>query len=111
MKTQIYAIYDTASAVYQRPMFARADGEIMREFQNICVDKEHPCGQHPEDYSLFRLGIFDDQTGKVTDEKNECLATGLEMIALSRSKRHKEQPDLFEDQEMTVESLHKGNAS
>ncbi len=86
MKTQIYAIFDTASATYQRPMFSRADGEIMREFQNICTDKEHPCGQHPEDYSLFRLGNFNDQTGKVTNENNECLSTGLEMLALSRNK-------------------------
>ncbi len=86
MKTQIYSIYDTASATYQRPMFARTDGEIMREFQNICMDKEHPCGQHPEDYNLMRLGNFNDQTGLVINEENECLATGLEMVALQRNK-------------------------
>lgn len=68
-------------------MFARADGEIMREFQNICTDKEHPCGQHPEDYSLIRLGNFNDQNGLVGNEDNECLATGLEMIALVQSKK------------------------
>ncbi len=88
MKTQIYSIYDTASATYQKPTFARTDGEIMREFQNICVDKKHPCGEHPEDYSLMRLGNFDDQTGLVNDELNECLATGLEMVALSRSTKN-----------------------
>ncbi len=86
MKTQIYSIYDTASATYQKPTFARTDGEIMREFQNICMDKQHPCGQHPEDYSLIRLGNYDDQNGKVINEVNECLATGLEMVALHRSK-------------------------
>ncbi len=86
MKTQIYSIFDTASGTYQKPTFARADGEIMREFQNITTDKKHPCGEHPEDYSLVRLGNFDDQTGKVVNEENECLATGLEMVALARSK-------------------------
>ncbi len=89
MKTNIYSIYDTASATYQKPIFSRADGEIMREFQNICVDKEHPCGQHPEDYSLIRIGNFNDQTGLVINEDNECLATGLEMVALSRSQKAK----------------------
>ncbi len=88
MKTNIYSIYDTASATYQKPIFARADGEIMREFQNICSEKEHPCGQHPEDYSLIRLGNFNDQNGLVINEENECLATGLEMIALSRKQEH-----------------------
>ncbi len=86
MKTQIYSIYDTAAATYQKPTFARTDGEIMREFQNICTDKEHPCGQHPEDYNLMRLGNFNDQNGLVINEENECLATGLEMVALLRNK-------------------------
>jgi hypothetical protein len=85
MKTQLYAIYDTASGTYQKPVFARADGEVTREFQSLCTDAESPYGQHPEDYSLFRLAIFDDLTGKITDEKNECLATGLELVALSRN--------------------------
>jgi len=85
MKTQLYAIFDTASGVYSKPLFARADGEVTREFQTLCTDAEHPYGQHPEDYSLYRLGIFDDQTGKLTNEENECLATGLELVSLSRN--------------------------
>jgi len=91
MKMMMYSIFDTASGIYQRPMFARADGEIMREFQNICTDKEHPCGQHPEDYSLYRLATFNDQNGKVDNEENECLSTGLEMVAHSRSKTNGDQ--------------------
>lgn len=87
MKTQIYSIFDLASATYQKPIFARADGEIMREFQNICTDKEHPCGQHPEDYSLIRLGSFNDQNGVVKNEENECLCTGLETVALERATK------------------------
>jgi len=85
MKHNIYSIFDTASGIYQRPIFSRADGEIMREFQNICVDREHPCGMHPEDYSLIRVGTFDDQNGFLTDDSNETLATGLEMVALVRN--------------------------
>ena len=66
MKTNLYAVYDTASGCYLKTVFARADGEVMREFQNFCTDAKHPFGEHPEDYSLFRLG------------------TGLEVVALSR---------------------------
>ncbi len=87
MKLNMYSIFDTASGTYNRPLFARADGEIMREFQNLCTDKEHPCGQHPEDYSLFRLAIFNDLTGMITNEDNECLSTGLEMLALTKGNK------------------------
>ncbi len=90
MKTNIYSIYDTASGIYQKIIQARADGEVMREFQNMCDDESHPVGQHPEDYSIFRLGQFNDQDGFITNDDNECLSTGLEMVALSRSKTNGE---------------------
>jgi len=90
MKTNIYSIFDTASGTYQKVITSRADGEIMREFQNLVDDEKHPVGMHPEDYSLIRLGTFDDLNGKLNNEENSTLATGLEMVALSRSKNIKE---------------------
>ncbi len=94
MKTQIYSIFDTASGTYQKPIFARVDGEIVREFGNICTDKEHPCGQHPEDYSLFRLGNFNDRDGVVKNEDNVCLCTGLEIVARVRSMNKGENDEI-----------------
>lgn len=85
MKTNLYSIFDTASGTYGKTIFAEADGIVMREFQNMCIDAEHPIGQHPEDYSLHRLGNFNNTTGLLTNEENECLANGIEMVALSRN--------------------------
>ncbi len=87
MKTNLYSVYDTAAGLYNNPVFARSDGEIMREFQNHCGNEDHPFGQHPEDYSLIRLGNFNDQNGLVINEDNECLATGLEMVAMLRNNK------------------------
>ncbi len=85
MKLNIYSIYDTASGLYSRPFFCQSDGEALRSFQDLATDAEHPVGKHAEDYSLFRLGIFSDNNGSFTDEKNECLNTGLEAVAQSRN--------------------------
>ncbi len=85
MKLQLYAIFDTASGIYDKMVFARADGEVTREFQDLVTKADHPYAQHPEDYTLFRLASYDNLTGKITDEANECLATGLELVALSRN--------------------------
>ncbi len=87
MKTQLYSVFDTASGVYSKPIFARADGEVSREFQTLCTKADHPYADHPEDYSLIRCGIFDDSTGMLTNEANETLCTGLEVVALSRNVR------------------------
>lgn len=86
MKLNTYTIYDTASGAYSRPFFAKSDGEAQRSFQDIANDKEHPIGAHPEDYSLFRIGIFDDQNAKIISENPECLSTALEMVALAKNK-------------------------
>ncbi len=85
MKLNIYSIYDTASGLYSRPIFSQSDGEAKRSFQDLAIDAEHPVGKHPEDYSIFRLGIFDDIKGHFANEDNECLSTGLEAVAQSRN--------------------------
>jgi len=85
MKLNIYTIYDTASGLYLRPFFAQSDGEAVRSFSDIIQDADHPIGKHPEDYSIHRIGIYDDNTAKLTDENNECLSTALELVAKSRN--------------------------
>ncbi len=85
MLMQIYSIYDTAVGAYMRPFVSQADGDATRAFSDLIGDAEHPVGRHPEDYSLFRLGGFNDQDGKVIGDGPECLCTGMEMIALKRN--------------------------
>ncbi len=85
MKTQIYAIFDTAAGVYQKPFFGLSDGEVKRSFMDVCTSADHPVGKHPEDYSLYRLGNFDDNTGLLINEDNECLCTAHEIISQSRN--------------------------
>ncbi len=86
VKLNIYSIYDTAAGLYSRPFFDQADASSMRAFQDLVMDAEHPVGKHPEDYSLFRIGLFDDNTGQLSNEANSCLATALETIAAGRKK-------------------------
>ncbi len=87
MRMNVYTIFDTASAAYMRPFFQQSDGQAVRSFSDICLDAEHPVGQHPEDYSLCRIGMYDDAKGKLYPEDSEVLATGLELVAASRNVR------------------------
>jgi len=85
MKSQLYAIYDTAAGIYQKPFFGQSDGEVKRSFMDVATSGDTPIGLHPEDYSLYRLGNFDDNNGKLINEENECLCTAHEIIAQSQS--------------------------
>ncbi len=85
MKQNLYAIYDTASALYLRPIFAQSDGQAMRSFADAAVAAEGEIGKHPEDYTLVRIGMWEDTTAKLVDEQNASLLTGLEAVANSRN--------------------------
>jgi len=95
MKLNAYSIYDTASGTFMRPFFTTADGQALRSFKDISTDADHEIGKHPEDYTLYRLGIFNDNTGEFTPEVPEVLATALAMVAASRNV-DREKMDAFE---------------
>lgn len=69
MKNILYAVFDSKAKFFERPFAARSDGEATRSFQDICTDKRHPVGMHPEDYTLFRVATFDTDSGVVVPEK------------------------------------------
>lgn len=85
MRLFVYTVFDTAAGVYDRPFFAQSDGVATRSFGDICVSAEHPIGQHPEHYTLFRIGEYDDAKGEIKGESPEFLATGLEMVAAAQT--------------------------
>ncbi len=97
MKLINYSIYDTASGLYSRPFFCQSDGEARRLFVDLVQDADHPIGKHPEDYSLFRTGQFDDTNAVFRNEENECLQTGLEAVAQTRNVNQLKQVDLVDD--------------
>ena len=101
MKLNIYSIFDTASGLYSRPFFTQSDAEAIRSFSDIATDAEHPIGRHPADYTLFRVGLWDDNNGKFIDEDNSSLCNALERIASAQMVKGDEL-DLF-DKQLTPE--------
>ena len=85
MKHNVYSIYDKASVHYMRIFQAKADGEVLRTFRDMALNKDHEIGAHPEDYSLWRIGTFDDNTGKLVAENFECLGRAHELVAAART--------------------------
>ena len=84
MRLNVYTIFDTASGAYMRPFFMQSDGQAIRSFKDIALDADHAIGAHPEDYSLWRIGMFNDNNAKIEAEQKECLATALELVASAR---------------------------
>lgn len=81
MKVNLYAIFDSASCVYDGPAPAHNDGVALRDFDNIARNPETKVGMNPEYFSLWRVGTWDDSKGEPSNENKECLAYAHELIA------------------------------
>lgn len=63
MLTNAYTVYDSKTLSYSSPFFQPAHGAAVRMFSDLAHDTNTSVGRHPKDYSLFCVGVFDDQTG------------------------------------------------
>ena len=78
---EVYSILDIKSGIYSRPMFVLKKGMMLREFQDIANDKNHPIGKHPEDYCLYYIGQYDDEKGVlIPADKHASLGKAVDYL-------------------------------
>lgn len=65
MRLKMYSVRDTKAEIYHAPWYKNTHGEAEREFQTIADDPKSTIYKHPEDYDLYFVGEYDDQTGKI----------------------------------------------
>lgn len=63
MNKKIFATYDSKAEAYLQPFFMRARGEAVRAWETVCNDPKSEFYNHPEDFTLFELGEYDELTG------------------------------------------------
>jgi hypothetical protein len=93
MRLNMYSIYDRASGVYDRPWCAHSDEMAMRMFGDQATGADTYIGKHPEDFTLFRVGTWDDNKGQIVGEAPEKVVNGVEIVAATQKvngEAHKE---------------------
>lgn len=63
MKLRAFAIRDSKAEAFMRPFFAVTRGIALRSIVDVVSDPNHEMYKHAEDYTLYEVGEFDDQTG------------------------------------------------
>lgn len=82
MKLEMVAVYDRAVESYGRPVFVTHTGEAVRGFIDERDNKDSQVGKHPEDFSLFHLGEYDDSSGRVQQfDQPKLLVAGVALKA------------------------------
>lgn len=75
----VVAIKDRALDAFQGIFNVRAEGEAIRAFQDAINKNENPMHMHPEDYDLYVLGTYDDNTGTITPATPKQIAIGKQL--------------------------------
>jgi len=75
-----FTIHDSKAGVYARPFFLQSAGVAMRIFGDMANDPNDPVGSHPEDYTLFEIASWDEDTARFTqDGALRSLANAIEL--------------------------------
>lgn len=61
----MFAVLDKAAQLYMAPFFVVAEGVAVRDFMDEANNPSSLLSKHAKDFSLYRLGSFDDVTGSV----------------------------------------------
>ena len=82
MKQIICTVKDRAADAYGRPMFVPSAGVAIRSFSDE-INRNNADNQlynHPDDFDLYELGEFDDNTGIFTlHEQPKLLSLGKQV--------------------------------
>lgn len=64
-KLKMFAPFDSKLQVYMNPMFFLHTGQAERVWVDLCNGPDSMLSKHPEDFTLFQVGEFDDSSGEI----------------------------------------------
>lgn len=75
----VYAIQDAKAEAFMNPFFKPTRAMAQRDFELACQDPNSLMSKTPQDFQLFELGQFDDDTGELKPTMVTLVATGNEV--------------------------------
>ena len=81
MKLELYTILDSKEEIYHQPHFLLNEQVALRQFGDMANDDTTKISKHPEDYTLWHLGSYEDSSATLTPLKTKkCLAHANELM-------------------------------
>lgn len=74
MKLLAFSVHDSKAEAFLQPFFDQARGSAIRSFIDAVNEEGHQFNRHADDYTLFEVGVFDQEMGKF--EKKEPVSLG-----------------------------------
>lgn len=78
MLSNVISVYDKKTGLFDKPFVVRHNGEAIREWDIVTKDTQTKFGKNPEDFDLYQIGTYNDETGEMVSLKPHThLASGV----------------------------------
>lgn len=76
-----FTVLDKVAQVYGAPFHSKSKALALRDFAHACRDNQSALYRSPEDFSLWLIGSYDDETGIITPlSKPEHVGDAVQFI-------------------------------
>lgn len=75
MILNIFSVYDSKTKAYMQPYFSPTHGSALRAFTDEIANEQSLLAKHPEDFTLYHVGVWDDQTAQINPQDPATLGT------------------------------------
>ena len=87
MILKVFSVFDSKLQVFNTPFFSRSVADASRSFSDLARDSRTTVGQHSEDFFLYEIGQYSDETGElVACTPNQIAAATAFVTALEDIK-------------------------
>lgn len=88
--SKLFAIYDLKARFFGSPVIFRSKDEAVRSVVDIMSrhDVDNMICVHPEDFSLFEVGEYDNQSGVITPCAPVQVFSGVEFLSMGGDDKH-----------------------
>lgn len=95
MISMIFTVWDSAAERFLEPFFAPTVEYALRSFRQAVNEPGHQFNRFPADYTLFKIGEYDAETGDVAGHSPQSLGVAITMVEKARAPEHGDQLELI----------------
>lgn len=77
---RMFCVHDVKAEAFAKPFAVPTRGIAIRAFADQVNNPDSDLHKHPEDYTLFQIGEFDESTGMIQPQAPESLGSAVQYL-------------------------------
>lgn len=82
---ELYSIRDEKAGCSYEPQIFKTEVDAIRFFDQAIQNKNTMINKYPDDFTLYKIGVYDERAGAITDVKVEKVVTAAEIIRMKEA--------------------------